>query len=50
MNRQWYSKDNRKNKVFPIRISLSEERLLKEEAEKQGKSRAMLIREGYLKS
>ncbi len=44
----FYSKENKKNRVFPIRISQLEKEFLKSEAKKQAKSIAELIREGYL--
>ena len=42
-------KENVRNRVFPIKISKLEEQFLKIESEKQNRSRADLIREGYLK-
>jgi len=42
------AKDRQRNKVFPIRISRKEEEFLKEESQRQQKSIAALIREGYL--
>ncbi len=37
-----------RTRVFPIKISIFEERMLKDKAEKEKKSIAALIREGYL--
>ncbi len=42
------AKDHQRNKVFPIRISRKEEEFLKEESQRQQRSIATLIREGYL--
>ena len=39
-----------RNKVFPLKISKMEEEFLRKEAKNQGKSMAMLIREGKLKT
>ena len=41
-------KENVRNRVFPIKISKVESHYLNLESEKQNRSRADLIREGYL--
>ncbi len=49
MKRYIIPKENIKDRVFPIRISLKEEEILRKEAKKTKKSIATLIRNGRLK-
>jgi hypothetical protein len=48
MKRFIIPKENIKDRVFPIRISLKEETLLRKESKETKKSIATLIREGRL--